>query len=332
MRLFIAFLCSLAAFLPAKNVYIVPIGHHTIERLFFDPYGYRDECARPFFALREALEKEGFTVKYTWDGKGLEDVAAVISLIQEEPSLLNNISAQCPREKCILCIFESPLIQPSVYREDLKNYFGKIFIMSDDRVDGQTYQKLYYPQPRLYMDNNLPDFNQKKFCALMAGNKDSQHPLSLYPERKKVIQLFPRMGAQDFDLYGPDWKGYSCWKGYAESKWAVLKNYKFSICFENFQERGYITEKIFDSLVAGCVPVYWGAPNITDFIPKECFIDRRDFHSHQQLYYHLKSMKQETYERYITAIRKFLAGPQAQLFSIDHFVKQVVDEVKKCQN
>jgi len=328
VKLFIVFLCSIATILCAKNVYITPIGHHTIERLFFDPYGYRDECARPFFALREALEKEGYTVKFTWDGEGLEDVAAVISLMQEEPQLLQNLS-RLPREKCILCIFESPLIQSSIYREELRNYFGTIFIMSDDRVDGQTYQKLHYPQPRLYMDEVLPDFSQKKFCALMGGNKDSQHPLSLYPERKKVIQLFSRMAPQDFDLYGPDWKGYISWRGYAESKWAVLKNYKFSICFENFQERGYITEKIFDSLVAGCVPVYWGAPNITDFIPKECFIDRRDFHSHQHLHSHLKSMRRETYEGYLTAIRKFLASPEAQRFSIDYFVKSVVDQVKK---
>ena len=40
---------------------------------------------------------------------------------------------------------------------------------------------------------------------------------------------------------------------------------------------GYITEKIFDSFAAWCVPVYWGASNVTDYIPEGCFIDRRKF-------------------------------------------------------
>lgn len=29
----------------------------------------------------------------------------------------------------------------------------------------------------------------------------------------------------------------------------------------------YVTEKVYDAFVAGCVPIYWGAPNIHDFIP-----------------------------------------------------------------
>ena len=36
---------------------------------------------------------------------------------------------------------------------------------------------------------------------------------------------------------------------------------------------GYVTEKIFDAFKAGCVPVYWGAENITKYVPAECFID-----------------------------------------------------------
>ncbi|KHN37512.1 Glycoprotein 3-alpha-L-fucosyltransferase A [Glycine soja] len=47
----------------------------------------------------------------------------------------------------------------------------------------------------------------------------------------------------------------------------ALKHYKFSLAFENSNEEDYVTEKFFQSLVAGTIPVVVGAPNIQDFAP-----------------------------------------------------------------
>ncbi|GMJ05600.1 fucosyltransferase 11 [Hibiscus trionum] len=47
----------------------------------------------------------------------------------------------------------------------------------------------------------------------------------------------------------------------------TLKHYKFSLAFENSNEEDYVSEKFFQSLVAGSVPVVVGAPNIEDFSP-----------------------------------------------------------------
>lgn len=41
-------------------------------------------------------------------------------------------------------------------------------------------------------------------------------------------------------------------------------------------EKGYITEKIFDCFFPGVIPIYWGAENVTDYIPQDTFIDRRN--------------------------------------------------------
>ena len=38
-----------------------------------------------------------------------------------------------------------------------------------------------------------------------------------------------------------------------------LANYRFNLCPENSLGEGYITEKIFDSIRSGCIPIYWGA-------------------------------------------------------------------------
>jgi hypothetical protein len=59
-----------------------------------------------------------------------------------------------------------------------------------------------------------------------------------------------------------------------ETKIATIADYKFTIAFENAVARDYVTEKFYDPLIAGSVPVYLGAPNIGDFAPGErCFIN-----------------------------------------------------------
>jgi alpha(1,3/1,4) fucosyltransferase len=46
-----------------------------------------------------------------------------------------------------------------------------------------------------------------------------------------------------------------------DDKHKFLKQFKLNICPENSNAEGYVTEKIFQSIEAGCIPVYWGANN-----------------------------------------------------------------------
>jgi hypothetical protein len=58
------------------------------------------------------------------------------------------------------------------------------------------------------------------------------------------------------------------------SKRACIARYKFTLAFENAIAPDYVTEKFFDPLLAGSVPVYLGAPNVECFAPGEhCFIN-----------------------------------------------------------
>lgn len=58
----------------------------------------------------------------------------------------------------------------------------------------------------------------------------------------------------------------------------VMARYKFGLALENSVVEDYVSEKFFDALIAGAVPVYRGAPNISDFAPGDrCFIDASDF-------------------------------------------------------
>lgn len=45
-----------------------------------------------------------------------------------------------------------------------------------------------------------------------------------------------------------------------------MKQFKFNICPENSRANGYITEKIFEAIISGCIPIYYGGgtPNTNE--------------------------------------------------------------------
>jgi hypothetical protein len=69
----------------------------------------------------------------------------------------------------------------------------------------------------------------------------------------------------------------SIYKGACTSKFDVLARYKFCLCFENMRMNGYITEKIFDCLYAGTIPLYLGAPDISEYVPSDVYVDCRRY-------------------------------------------------------
>ena len=68
------------------------------------------------------------------------------------------------------------------------------------------------------------------------------------------------------------------------TKLDIVPSYKFDLAFENAIAEDYVSEKFFDPLLAGTVPVYLGAPNVEMFAPGDhCFINTADFSSPKDL-------------------------------------------------
>lgn len=65
--------------------------------------------------------------------------------------------------------------------------------------------------------------------------------------------------------------------GAQPGKIEFLRSYKFNITFENRSLAGYTTEKIYDPMVARCMPIYWGNPQIVEHFNPKSFINYFDF-------------------------------------------------------
>jgi hypothetical protein len=113
-----------------------------------------------------------------------------------------------------------------------------------------------------------------------------------------------------------------------KDKHAVIKNYKFAICFENMSYPGYVTEKIIDCFRAGVIPIYLGAPDIGDFIPKASFIDFREHSDLYELNKQLTGITEDTASKMIKAARTFLKSEAGDEYSYEGFARNVLQMVE----
>ena len=80
------------------------------------------------------------------------------------------------------------------------------------------------------------------------------------------------------------------------SKLATIARYRFTVAFENSLTDDYVTEKLFQPLVAGSVPVVRGAPNVAEFAPSpDSYVDATAFTSAEELAQYLRSIDDAAY-------------------------------------
>lgn len=233
------------------------------------------------------------------------------------------------KKKAILLIWEPEFHERFMYDKDFHDYFDIIFTQDDTLVDEKKYFRIFCPQNKLSMSTKSLPFKQKKLSVLISSFFKTSYPYSLYAERLSVALFYENTSSDLFDLYGhKGWseQGLKNYCGSIDNKQELLEKYKFCYCYENSCDTpGYITEKIFDCFCAGCVPIYWGASNIENYIPQKCFIDRRKFKTTQDVNEFIQSISEKQYNDYLSAIDNYLTKhPMAQKFSIDNHVNIIL--------
>lgn len=274
-----------------------------------------------------------FDVIYTNSLQNLKDFEYIVT---EEVPHDNRVLAylkQYPHEKVLLFSFETQISNPRSSDIHYHDYYSKIFTWNDDLIDNVKYYKVRYPwmDPRPIMAD-IPSFENRKLCVLVANKVSNTSRYENYSRRKALIEFFESNAPYDLDLYGSGWQ-YKVYKGSIPfgmgdvrrlEKINCLKNYKFDICFENTRGvNGWLSERIFECFAAGCIPVYSGAKNIRKYIPQECFIDAEAFKDFSDLYNFLKGISSEQYYQYLDNIRSFLNNESVICLSTRFYIQNI---------
>lgn len=245
-------------------------------------------------------------------------------------------------EKSYLLILEGILDAPENHSIGLTNYVKKIFTWNDNLVDNYKFIKIFWPQQVNWVDTEPVTFSKRKLIVNISANKFSSNKLELYSERRSLINYLEKHHPDKFDLYGFGWnqprnifqkkfpnfiKLYNTYKGIAGEKSEIFIKYKFAIIYDNAIVSGWITEKFFDCLRSKCVPVYLGAPNITDIIPHNLFIDKRNYKNNQELIEFLLSMNEIEHNSYLLRINNFLLSEKFKNHLSTSLAKRIISNL-----
>ncbi len=239
--------------------------------------------------------------------------------------------------KKILFHFEPPNVMPEICCgiRGLTKIYDKVFFTW--KIDNSKIHYFYFSEPH---NEIFPDYWKKTnrgFLAIINSNRKTffRHK-ELLTERVRAIIFFSR--TKEIDLYGFDWNKpplFPYWfqkntikkvyKGPVKDKYKKLSEYNFALAYESCSLEGYITDKIFDCFLVGTIPIYYGAPDIENYIPKKCFVDRRDFKNYEELRKFLKSLTESEIKTYKENGRRFLESEQYKPFTKEHFAKIFVE-------
>ena len=306
----------------------------------------RDDSYQPYYMLREQFKANGVDLNTD------DVVKRGVPLFELH---MNVQRSELSKNKYLL-LLETPQIFPENADATRWTSYRKVFTWNDHLVDGDRFLKINFPNV-IRCERRAPYAQRARFCCMISSNRAAtiKDERTLYGARVDVIRWFEAHAPKDFELFGVDWdvpaartgvvgkmqrrlwlqlrqfaplNHFPSYRGRAARKSDVLTNTRFAICFENVRDlMGYITEKIFDCFFAGCVPVYWGAANISDHIPRDCFIDRRNFRDTADVYRFLVGMSEENFNQYQNRILEFLQSEAAYPFSSECFVDTVVKTI-----
>jgi hypothetical protein len=92
---------------------------------------------------------------------------------------------------------------------------------------------------------------------------------------------------------------------------AFASQFKFIVTMENSQQENYITEKVLQGLFAENVPIYWGSPNIGNYINPKRIVSLKDESSIKETIERMRRLAANP-DEWLETVRQPWRGPLAE--------------------
>lgn len=149
---------------------------------------------------------------------------------------------------------------------------------------------------------------REKFCCIIIGN-----PVANRIEvAQKLNEIKPVHG------YGKVFGNF-----YDGCKVDLLKNFRYNICFENSIHPGYVTEKLLEAKVAGCIPIYYGTKTVSQDFNEKCFINFVDYKNSDELKDKISELESDT-GKFVTKAKEKLFNINPNLDDLYKFMKHAL--------
>ncbi len=322
------------------KIAVIPNSPNHLDNRLFTDTNVRDDVLASYRAIKKAAEQRGWSVA-TFDQLPFKEADKVLAFNFEVfPEAILAALDTVGTANMVAIVREPPKIAPIYYDQDIQRCFEAFYLPENILPDNRS--SFYLGFPVSPVDSDWVPFEAKKLLVSITSGKFACFKGSLYGERIKAIKYFQASLPDQFDMFGQGWerntffpgisphKLFPCYKGTVSSKHETMRKHRFSICYENSNNvYGYVTEKIFDSMCAGCVPIYLGAPDIEKYVPKACFVDRRVFSSDQEVGQFILGTSKEKYASYLYAIKEFLSSDSYLDRLPDRYAQRIISFLEK---
>lgn len=253
-------------------------------------------------------------------------------------------SSNFPLTKRVLVRVEPRPVLPQNYNKQFLASFN--YILDIGRTQTEFTSNFPWPQKWRIHTTRL---DRKEKIAIVAGNKVSLIPGELYSLRREIVHSI-----QNIDLFGTKWnisyyrkarilisefhkvlnaqeristgalkywfRKPRNWKGEIEDKHQELSKYRYSIVIENSLE--FLTEKLFDALFSGCIPIYVG-PKVTSFdIPEDLLVQTSP--SIESINAAIRTAKEMDYIEWSKKVQNWLSSQKTiEKWEMDNVYKQI---------
>lgn len=322
------------------KIAVVPNSSDHLSNLLFTDTNARDDVLAPYREIKKVAEERGWSMA-TFDQLPLNETDKVLAFnFRAFPEAILSALDAVGRSNMVAIVHEPPEIAPIYYDQDIQRCFGGFYLPENTLPDNKN--SFYLGFPVSPVDSDWVPFEAKKLLVSITSGKFASFEGSLYKERIRAIKHFQASLPEQFDMFGEGWekitlfpglsphKLFACYRGTASSKHDTMRKYKFSLCYENSANvHGYVSEKIFDSMRCGCVPIYLGVPDIEKYIPEACFIDRRKFGSYREVEEFIRSLSKEEHGNYLDAIKRYLNSEDYLSRLPDRYAEKVISFLER---
>ena len=256
-------------------------------------------------------------------------------------------------KKRIGLFMETPEIY---YKNNADNLQYYNYVITSDETIHDNNKTIYSELPCWDANAISKEIKLNKFentYSMICGNKKFRRKISsedLYRKRRKIIKYFETNNPKNFHLYGPGWDinpltimyprignnlrkmkvpgGLKCYRGICLEKSKVIKNYCYNFCMENCTYPNYVSEKYFDAVLNGAVPIYYSNREIVGIDPGS-FVNAYNFHNIENLVSHCNSLSLE--ER-----RNIISIGQENLYNLglrythQNYANNIYSAIEKC--
>jgi hypothetical protein len=169
-----------------------------------------------------------------------------------------------------------------------------MFLKNERYLRMPSWAIIHDPELFIKDSNYVPRIMQenREFCAFVVSNGNARRTgrrLNFF--RKLNEQRRVNSGGRVLNNIGSP----------VHNRHDFAREHRFYMAFENASFPGYTTEKIADGMVSGCIPIYWGDPNVDqDFNPRS-FINVSNFSNDEEAIKYILQVDTDKalYDRYL---------------------------------